>query len=591
MLRRYSGAVAPSPRRRSGGVIRGPVPVLLSPGSVAATKDGSVGQTYALTGATWSSGTATRQWYRETLATPRNRTAIAGATGASYVAQAADAGTRLVCIESNRGVTAIAAAIGVVLAAPLMLDAMDDAGAFTLAGAAAVTNDTGSKVQGASALRIARTPSFNQLTRANVGTFDPATLGTLAYWYRTGEGDPELSQVGSLGTVALGQGGSYAGTISDGSSEGSANQNDYRALSGAWMAMHASESATIAGYSPATPMGVKVGPFQTNAPANGVTHVDSLAARAGGRPTVILGFDDGLANQHAVIAPLLESRGFRGTFYLPTANLGVDGNRMSVAQAIDLYARGHDLQIDGTSNDQPVGSAGFTTIAALTADIAAQKAWFAARSLPEPRHLCYPNGVHRMAGARVQLTGVTFNATDQCTVSSASGIAIGMKVTAYGLPASTTVTGISGTTITLSNPSSQSGTFNVTFVDAAGPFHTGKVQTALAAAGISSARTTGGGSWLTRFGPSGRALVHPAQTTSSQSLAQMQVPIDLAVLRGTTLEFFIHAATASPVGTEVGIGPLTAMLDYLKARSDAGALDVMTKAQWWTRDGAAGVPI
>lgn len=55
-------------------------------------------------------------------------------------------------------------------------------------------------------------------------------------------------------------------------------------------------------------------------------------------------------------------------------------------------------------------------------------------------------------------TGTFTSASDSVTVTSATGIAIGAPVSASQVPAGTTVTGITGDTLTLSNPASTSGT-------------------------------------------------------------------------------------------------------------------------------------
>lgn len=70
----------------SGGGTSIPTPVY---GLMTATADGSTGQTYTLN----SSWTGV-QWYRMQLAKPNAMTAISGATGLTYLAQAADGGYR-----------------------------------------------------------------------------------------------------------------------------------------------------------------------------------------------------------------------------------------------------------------------------------------------------------------------------------------------------------------------------------------------------------------------------------------------------------------------------------------------------------------
>ena len=76
----------------------------------------------------------------------------------------------------------------------------------------------------------------------------------------------------------------------------------------------------------------------------------------GGRPSLLLTFDDGYRSNYDVAAPLMESHGFRGFFFVPEGLIDADRGaadgafarrtgefepRMSWAECRDLVARGH----------------------------------------------------------------------------------------------------------------------------------------------------------------------------------------------------------------------------------------------------------
>src|SRR6266568_4475576 len=79
-----------------------------------------------------------------------------------------------------------------------------------------------------------------------------------------------------------------------------------------------------------------------------VRHLDAIAAattavstanRLTGRP-VLLTFDDGGVSFHRPIADLLETRGWRGHFFITTDRIGTPGF-LTEAQLRDLHRRGH----------------------------------------------------------------------------------------------------------------------------------------------------------------------------------------------------------------------------------------------------------
>lgn len=83
--------------------------------------------------------------------------------------------------------------------------------------------------------------------------------------------------------------------------------------------------------------------------------------------------------------------------------------------------------------------------------------------------------------AQVSTTISTTNASASATVASATGLALGMKVTSTNVPAGTTISAISGTTVTLSAPATGTAAGTAarfsTFADAQEPGATGGSQT------------------------------------------------------------------------------------------------------------------
>jgi hypothetical protein len=594
-FRKASGVVPPHVAARLGDFI-------------TAAADASVNDTMSTT-------LTDPQWYRQTVGVNPVDTKIDGATEQNYDLAPADAGFRPVVIGRDaNGVLTKATALQVVLDAPILLASLDaTTGASTLNGGT-IALDTTRNVQGAGAIALTsdgtQSGSFSKADVA--GPFDPSTLGTLAVYWNAGS-DPELHQF-SGESLRLGQNGSYPfnGRISDGASEGGVN--DYK-LNGYWEAQHVSENAAVSAFSPTTKIGYRAIGQQTGSPFNGTVLYDSLVARAGGFPTFVPGFDDLRPGQYSIAATMLEERGWRGTFYVPTALVG-QASRITEAEVLDLAARGHDLQIDGRSDDTLITD--FASEAAFRADLQAQKAWFAARGLPEPKHLCYPNGVFRgrntagtanVGGTRINVPSVTkTSGSAVVTMSSTTGITAGMKAVGKGLPTTAPFARVqsvdSGTQVTLTLNASLSGVHGMSFTNDQALFHTGRIQAIMAEEGIVSGRTTFQntvfkGSRLTRFGEAGLAFTYPGFGVTGLTASQMQAGWTQAKLRGGTVEYYFHnvvsggnvdGSSANP-SIDVYAENLAIFLDAMKADEDAGIGMVLTKAQQHRRDGNASVPV
>ena len=68
---------------------------------------------------------------------------------------------------------------------------------------------------------------------------------------------------------------------------------------------------------------------------------DLTSGRCGARSFFIT-FDDGTIDHFKIVAPILESHGLRGIFFVPTEKLGLPG-RLERHQVKDLHDRGHEI--------------------------------------------------------------------------------------------------------------------------------------------------------------------------------------------------------------------------------------------------------
>ncbi|ONI62635.1 hypothetical protein CSIV_14265 [Microbacterium sp. CSI-V] len=73
------------------------------------------------------------------------------------------------------------------------------------------------------------------------------------------------------------------------------------------------------------------------------------ASMVSARGAVVLIFDDNWADHYTDVAPLLEARGFRATFAVNPSTFG-GGGRMTAAQVLDLYNRGHEIANHGQTH-------------------------------------------------------------------------------------------------------------------------------------------------------------------------------------------------------------------------------------------------
>ena len=111
---------------------------------------------------------------------------------------------------------------------------------------------------------------------------------------------------------------------------------------------------TVAGGSPSWSSPVRYIRIRPNANANGAltTWCDALYRGGYARPKVVISFDDGSDGQITIAKPILDTYGFKGTFYVigDTISRNVAGV-MTQAQADALYAAGHDISYHAWTNN------------------------------------------------------------------------------------------------------------------------------------------------------------------------------------------------------------------------------------------------
>ena len=294
-------------------------------GLIAATKDGSTGQTYSLIGeaASWTN----IRWYRRALAAPFAMTPIANAAATTYVAQGSDEGYRLVASGRWRGLKRATMAVHVVFAPPILLEGFENASDWTTSAGAAISSVATGAVQGANALQIKGTgTSTPKVEKANIGSFDPANLGVLSLYADLGQ-DTLYQQTNAIRRTLTRGGVEYStGTGSSfGFSEATYQTPAPLFFGGFWDAWAASEmgtSSTAGSFSGigAGQLGASIS-LGTAVPHVPTTKVDALLGRAAGRPTVMWDFDDVFDSQYVNAWPILRSLGIPMT-------INVIGNRM-----------------------------------------------------------------------------------------------------------------------------------------------------------------------------------------------------------------------------------------------------------------------
>jgi hypothetical protein len=418
-------------------------------------------------------------------------------------------------------------------------------------------------------------------TKTNVGSVDKNDMGVQAIVLNLGQ-DPEYQDVTAADT-RIGVGGTYRGasgvtnpTISDINTGLFASSFDITDLSG-----HPSGVSQIDLRLQNT----------SSAPKAEVTSVERWYRNAKGRPTILLTFDNAYLGVWQTAWPKLASLGMKASCFVggdgPLQDVIGGDFHMTVPMLKDLYNAGWDICPNGTGSDDPISD--FANVNELLADLETTKAWLASHGFLRGHDcLCYPNGVARVAGTKVQVAAATGNGTNVVTMASTAGITVGMEIASVLAPAASaaTVQQVSAGSITASAIIS-AGTAPMSFTDTSGPFHTGKVQAALKAAGFKFGRTTTNGSRFTRFGLGDMGLVFPVYSLNAfADLAALQTRLDAVEKRGQTLCLFAHNIS----DTDVLPATFNSFADEIGARVAANRFDVLTLSQFIARDYKAFAP-
>lgn len=558
-------------------------------GALTATKDGSVGQTY-----TAPAGMSGIQWYREALSSDRTQAAISGATASTYVASAGDVGSRLVAKGNVSGVLTDAVALQVVLALPILLDSFDSASAYT-ASNVALSVDTTAPKQGAGSLKIDRTGTGTVLATRTANftidgstSIDPSTLGVIAMATYV---EPQSEQQNPVSYVQFNRGGTQANLVQDVDTQNiNSNPNPAdQALGWHWHTFNVSEHASLNTAGAGT-LSARYRSLPT------VRH-DALMARAGGRPTVCLSFDDCFDTTATIALPYMTARGLRGTSYTVPLNVG-NTNRLSKAMMGQLRAGGWDLACNFTNDDSPI--TGRTDPTAAANEAAGVRQWLVDNGFDNPgkNHGCYSNGTWATFGTKVTLASCTADGSNVITVPVTDSANIGFTLAGSAIPTGTTITAVVDSThYQVSQNIPTRAALAAVLIDKRGAFYNGKMQVALAAQGFLTGRTTlyspSQGHFHSRFGIE-QALTLPACSTSMGSgvtVNQLITQYEKAKQRQATIIYYIHdiAATASAIG--MSIAGFQQFIDYLAADVAAGVADNLTISEIWARDGGSSVPL
>jgi peptidoglycan/xylan/chitin deacetylase (PgdA/CDA1 family) len=476
---------------------------------------------------------------------------------------------------------------GSTLPTPILLEAYDSTTGFTIGSAFINTAFQSSpKVQGAARFYgegsgvSGTTPLLTKLNAVNI---DPSTLSVIAYaiWFDERGQNLVPIQFGRNNAGFVGFNKAYNGF-----------PPGLR-----WEAVHVSEIASLPTGTALTDIRLRLD--TQLAPYNTHVGVDCLLGNAKGRPTVVIGFDDGERTTYDTAFPYMQSKNMVGTIYLPadSARIGDDsGSRHSgwlvVTECLAMKNAGWAIALDGTKDDTPMVTR--ADPAACVTEIQDMQAWLVSKGLDGDgsNHICYPNGWYQgdtsgVPPAAVQVAAATSDgaANSAITFGSAATVTVGMRMRGANVPANTRVTIVTDTTHVTVDKLVPVQTKAADFIDDSGAFYYPALPNALAAAGILTARTVLQENMYTRYGFGDQALVSRAHSTSAMTLADLQPFVDQALLRGETAEFYIHKVNSTGGSINMKDTDFYAFIDYIAAKRDAGLLDVLTKPQWWARDG------
>jgi hypothetical protein len=453
-----------------------------------------------------------------------------------------------------------------ILPEAFILESFDSALEITTGNEPDITLDSVDNIEGVGAVRsISRGIDGHGpiCIKRNVGPFNIDSLGTISAYIKLDDDvDYQCANAVELSVVVDGEAYSFDVVRS-------ASNNKFGSH---WGAISAAEIVGLIGNYDIRFVDVRTSVIENAALSSDIVY-DSFVANAAGRPTVVLTFDDVMRTQYTFARGELNSRGLKGTFYIPTARVGAGDSTMSWSQLSDLYNDGHDMQADGTSDDTAMTTRANPddVIAELEVIRSTMLSYGFTRSVD---HLCYTNGITRDDGVRIVKESVTSDGSDVITMSDTSDIVAGMKVSGVNVPKITRVISVdSGIAITIDN-NIAAQTKTLMFTDDSGEFHGTKLIDALRSAGWKTGRTTIPGAIYTRFGfADGQRLVMPAYSSSEQTATDHIARVD-----------GIRPTIES--GLDMLESEFSLFMTYLKEKVDEGVLDVETISGLYSRDGA-----
>lgn len=564
-----------------------PMPVRALQRLASPSGDGSTGQTYTAP----AGMTSIQGWYRESLTHDAAQTLVVGAAGSSIVSQVSDENFRLVVRGVMNGVLTDAVSLNVVVPPPFLIESFDDPANFTLSGGATLTADAVDKAQGAASLLMSATGTASaKIQKNNSIIAAPADFGVIACMADLGQ-DPERQSVQNLRMSLV-----YNGTeqyLANITTLGVTYQTPSTQFIGKyWNSYHVSEVPALASAASGT-VGVAI-THSGSTPNAAAIKLDAMVARSGGRPTLILDLDDLKVTQIATLFPYAQQRGVHFSVNVVKNYVDLDNTRLSLADLWTLYNAGNDMCCNGSIDDGPM--TGKASVAAAIAELDECRLYLQGLGMNRGeawRHFVYPNGTYQVPGAKILPSGnVTSTGSAVVTLGSTVNIVQGMLVAGFNVPSNTRVQSVdSATQLTLTQmiPAQAKP---MSFTNDSGPFHTMKLPKAIAAGGIyKSGRTTlNRQGQHSRFGFGDRGLVMHGNGVTGRTLASIIAGLEQTELRGQTSIQYIHGILPIETGVDASEATVFGIIDWAVARRDAGALDILTKSQWYERDGRSVFP-
>jgi hypothetical protein len=346
-----------------------------------------------------------------------------------------------------------------------------------------------------------------------------------------------------------------------------------------WISKHISEIATFKDL-PAGQIDIRPTIQAPTTPFSIGAHLDVMMCKAGGRGTLVLRLDDGYVDQYTDLFPLLVARGLRASFYVKMTSVVANvGAFMSVPNMLAMDAAGMDFGCDSTSDDTAIVNK--PSLAAAMADLLSVRDWHTSLGIVRARdHIVWAAGAHE-SSTRFNVASVTSDGADQSNLGfgAASSAAVGMLAIGSNVPPNTRVISAPDSTHVQVDKMIPVQTKPMRFVDDSSPFYGPKIPDACRALGFKTGLTVNPGPEYTRFGVADKSMhLNSNSLVGTDTVAAKLAELDLAIQRGSTLFVFSH---------HVNDGfDWPTYLDGVKARENAGQLDVLTVSEWWNRDGA-----